>query len=178
MGFPRQEYWSGLPFLSPGDLPEKKRWLVVIGCLLSSMHYEKHFICFMSFNLPNNFMKFLLCSFSFYRWGNWSLEVKKFAQGHGRKMVELSMWTQAMWLYSPCSLFFFLRVCWICYKIDSVFMIWCFGWEECEILAPQSGIKPSTPALEGKVSTNGPQVKSLACDLVPSVGLRQRTWKA
>ena len=20
-GFPRQEYWSGLPFLSPGDLP-------------------------------------------------------------------------------------------------------------------------------------------------------------
>ena len=22
MGFPRQEYWSGLPFLSPGDLPK------------------------------------------------------------------------------------------------------------------------------------------------------------
>ena len=21
MGFPRQEYWSGLPFLSPGDVP-------------------------------------------------------------------------------------------------------------------------------------------------------------
>ena len=21
IGFPRQEYWSGLPFLSPGDLP-------------------------------------------------------------------------------------------------------------------------------------------------------------
>ena len=21
MGFPRQEYWSGLPFISPGDLP-------------------------------------------------------------------------------------------------------------------------------------------------------------
>ena len=21
MGFPRQEYWSGLPFLSPGNLP-------------------------------------------------------------------------------------------------------------------------------------------------------------
>ena len=21
MGFPRQEYWSGLPFFSPGDLP-------------------------------------------------------------------------------------------------------------------------------------------------------------
>ena len=22
MGFPRQEYWSGLPFLSPEDLPD------------------------------------------------------------------------------------------------------------------------------------------------------------
>ena len=22
MGFPRQEYWSGLPFTSPGDLPD------------------------------------------------------------------------------------------------------------------------------------------------------------
>ena len=22
MGFPRQEYWSGLPFHSPGDLPD------------------------------------------------------------------------------------------------------------------------------------------------------------
>ena len=22
MGFPRQEYWNGLPFLSPGDLPD------------------------------------------------------------------------------------------------------------------------------------------------------------
>ena len=22
VGFPRQEYWSGLPFLSPGDLPD------------------------------------------------------------------------------------------------------------------------------------------------------------
>ena len=24
MGFPRQEYWSALPFPSPGDLPEEK----------------------------------------------------------------------------------------------------------------------------------------------------------
>ena len=23
MGFPRQEYWSGLPFPSPGDLPNR-----------------------------------------------------------------------------------------------------------------------------------------------------------
>ena len=24
MGFPRQEYWSGLPFPSPGDLPDSE----------------------------------------------------------------------------------------------------------------------------------------------------------
>ena len=24
MGFSRQEYWSGLPFLSPGDLPDPR----------------------------------------------------------------------------------------------------------------------------------------------------------
>ena len=24
MGFPRQEYWSGLPFPSPGDLPDAR----------------------------------------------------------------------------------------------------------------------------------------------------------
>ena len=24
MGFPRQEYWSGLPFPSPGDLPDSR----------------------------------------------------------------------------------------------------------------------------------------------------------
>ena len=24
MGFPRQEYWSGLPFPSPGDLPNPR----------------------------------------------------------------------------------------------------------------------------------------------------------
>ena len=24
MGFPRQEYWSGLPFPSPGDLPNSR----------------------------------------------------------------------------------------------------------------------------------------------------------
>ena len=24
MGFPRQEYWSGLPFASPGDLPDPR----------------------------------------------------------------------------------------------------------------------------------------------------------
>ena len=32
MGFPRQEYWSGLPFPSPGDLPNPGSNLSLLGC--------------------------------------------------------------------------------------------------------------------------------------------------
>ena len=36
MGFSRQEYWSGKPFLSPGDLPDlefepRRVWLSCVG---------------------------------------------------------------------------------------------------------------------------------------------------
>ena len=34
MGFPRQEYWSGLPFPSPGDLPDP--WIVPMSPALAS----------------------------------------------------------------------------------------------------------------------------------------------
>ena len=34
MGFPRQKYWSGLPFLFPGDLPWLRDWICV-PCLAS-----------------------------------------------------------------------------------------------------------------------------------------------
>ena len=32
MGFPRQEYWSGLPFPSPGDLPDPGMEPVSLSC--------------------------------------------------------------------------------------------------------------------------------------------------
>ena len=33
LGFSRQEYWSGLPFPSPGDLPDSRveRWSPALG---------------------------------------------------------------------------------------------------------------------------------------------------
>ena len=40
-------------------------------------------------------------------------------------------------------------------------MFWFFGREGCGILAPKPGIEPSLPTLEGKVSTTGPNEKSL-----------------
>ena len=37
MGFPRQEYWSGLPFPSPGDLPEPGIKPVFPACQVDSL---------------------------------------------------------------------------------------------------------------------------------------------
>ena len=38
MGFSRQEYWSGLPFPPPGDLPNPG---IKSGCLLHLLHYRR-----------------------------------------------------------------------------------------------------------------------------------------
>ena len=35
------------------------------------------------------------------------------------------------------------------------FMFWFFGCEACGILAPQPGVEPTPPALEGEVLTTG-----------------------
>ena len=40
-------------------------------------------------------------------------------------------------------------------------MFWFFVSKACDILAPQPGIEPAPPVLEGKVLTTGPPVKSL-----------------
>ena len=39
-------------------------------------------------------------------------------------------------------------------------MFWIFGPEACKILAPQPGIEPAPPALEGEVLTTAPPGKS------------------
>ena len=40
-------------------------------------------------------------------------------------------------------------------------VFWFFGCKACGILAPQPGIEPALPALEGEVLTTGPPGKSL-----------------
>ena len=42
MGFPRQEYWSGLPFSSPGDLPDPgiKFWVSCVALQVNSVLTE------------------------------------------------------------------------------------------------------------------------------------------
>ena len=47
MGFPRQEYWSGLPFPSPGDLPKlgiNLTSLALAGRLFTTEPPEKPFV--------------------------------------------------------------------------------------------------------------------------------------
>ena len=39
MGYPRQEYWSGLPFPSPGDLP-RDGWNPCPGMEPMSLHWQ------------------------------------------------------------------------------------------------------------------------------------------
>ena len=47
MGFPRQEYWSGLPFPSPGDLPESGMEPVSLICCLGRrvLCHEHIYMC-------------------------------------------------------------------------------------------------------------------------------------
>ena len=50
-------------------------------------------------------------------------------------------------------------------------MFWFFGHEAYEILAPQPGIEPALPALEGKVLTTGLPGKSLDRPILKSQNL-------
>ena len=52
---------------------------------------------------------------------------------------------------------FFLSLYWICYNIASVLH---FSFLACSILAPQLGIEPTSPALEGEFLTVEPPEKS------------------
>ena len=58
------------------------------------------------------------------------------------------MWT----IFKKMSLLNLLQYC-------CCFMFWPFGHEACGILAPQLGIKPASPAVEGEVLTTGPPAK-------------------
>ena len=69
-----------------------------------------------------------------------------------------------------CVLFIYLFIFWCGPFLKSLLnllqycfcsMFWFFGHEACGILAPQPGIKPASPALEGEVLTTGPPGKSL-----------------
>ena len=65
-------------------------------------------------------------------------------------MIMILLWAQII----------FLSLYWICYNIVSISCFGIFGHEIHEILASWPGIKPTRPALEGKVLTIGLPGKS------------------
>ena len=61
MGFPRQEYWSGLPFPSPGDLPDpeiESTSPALAGDSLPLSHQGSTFLCikYLQFSKAGNVM--------------------------------------------------------------------------------------------------------------------------
>ena len=79
---------------------------------------------------------------------------------------------------------YFLFVCfsvlkvflmWAIFKVVIVFvtiLFWFFGREACEILAPQLGVKPTPPALEGKASTTRQPGKSLCGNVLQATYIK------
>ena len=57
---------------------------------------------------------------------------------------------------------------WLCYNIASV-LCFCFGCKVYGILTAWPGIKPKSPALEGKFLTTGPPGKSLSSYILKGV---------
>ena len=44
MGFPRQEYWNGLPFSSPGDLPDPRIEPASLASLTLAAGFFDHWV--------------------------------------------------------------------------------------------------------------------------------------
>ena len=75
---------------------------------------------------------------------------------------------QAETTFLPAFFFFFLM--WTIFKVFIDFVtIWFFGHGACGILAPQPGIEPALPALEGNILTTGPPGKSPCQHLTPAL---------
>ena len=81
MGFPRQEYWSGLPFLSPEDLPDpgiepaSSVWQAD-SLPLSHLGNPMKFLYIYIYSLPKNWEWWELC---FIQWEILGLQAQKIA---------------------------------------------------------------------------------------------------
>ena len=87
MGFSRQEYWSGLPFPSPGDLPHpgiKSRspalWADSLPSTVSCIYWV--LFCINQSRPQNTPEKEILLCPLFDRWWFWNRKVKQLTEGH------------------------------------------------------------------------------------------------
>ena len=69
-------------------------------------------------------------------------------------------WALVLWLcrlnHSLLKWFYFFKFLLNLLQYCYCFLFCCFGPQACGILAPQPGVKPISPALEGEVSPTGP----------------------
>ena len=128
-GFSRQEYWSGLPFPSPGDLPDPGIELKSPALQADALPSEPPEQPMISWLRRVNLLE---------RW------IYQLSKGEIKLRVLfyfLSIYATMFMYYSWPAFLFFLTM--------SFFFFWpCFV--ECRILVPQTGIKPVPPAVEAR----------------------------
>ena len=143
MELSRQEYWSGFPLPSPGDLPNPG--IESVSPALTGRFFTTG-TTWEAWRAPSFFTNQCPIMHPKSIGGNKYNGCRKcLSHLHG----EWTLSKGAISFFSPISLY------WICYSIVSVL---CFGFlaaRHVGYLAPQAGIKPTPPALEGKVLTTG-----------------------
>ena len=127
MGFPRQEYWSGLPFPSPGDLPDpgiESRSPTLLEDSLLSESLGKPGV------LVPEFMKFPLKKVQIM---SFHPLINKLSLGRGSEFLESNQ-AKGSGLYVTFYIIFFfvLGCCWsdfslslLCFAIQLVFHLGC-----------------------------------------------------
>ena len=136
MGFSRQEYWSGLPFPSPGDLPnsgiEPRSPALQADALTSEPHQGRVFLGVCKF--PNQIPD----TYSSYCEVNWNLL--------SCVWLFVTLWTVAC--QAPLSMGFSRQEYWSGLPFPSPGNL------------PGSGIKPRSPTLQADALTSEPPRKS------------------
>ena len=151
MGFLRHEYWSGFPFPSPGNLPNP-------GIESVSPALTGRFFTTGTTRGAWRTPSFSTNQCHIRRWK--SMGGNKY-NGCRNCLSHLhGDWTVSK---GAISFFFFssLSLYWICYSIAFLFCFVFLAASHVGSLAPQPGIKPPPPALEGKVLSTGPRGKFL-----------------
>ena len=138
LGFSRQEHWSRLPFPSPMQESEKWKWSRSVMSDPQRLHGLQ----------PSRLLR------------PWGFPGKSTGVG-----CHCLLWWKAHFTIFVSFFFFwcgpFLKSLLNLLQYCFCFMFCFFPPQACVILAPQSGIKPATSALEGEVLTTGPPRKSL-----------------
>ena len=106
MGFPRQEYWSGLPFPSPGDLPgpgTKPEFPALAGRFFTSRATREGQQCWrpkLKFMLFFSIKVYILSLLNFNLWWSWRRYCLIYKQQSQARSAVVVKWTPQLFLGS------------------------------------------------------------------------------